>query len=80
MNFLDAPRGVALLAAAIAMAGLSACGERESDLSDLATASGLPSTASPSAVVIGVVPAEPGPAPAPPSANEEKADPYRRTQ
>lgn len=62
MNFLNAPRGVALLVAAIAMAGISACGERESDVPDGSNVSeltGLPSTASPSAVVIGVTPAEP---------------------
>lgn len=76
MNFLNAPRGVVLIAAAIAMAGISACGERESDLSELTTASGLPSTASPSAVVIGVAPAEPSSdtAQTTPVAAEAKAD------
>ena len=60
MKALHARRGLALVVAAIAAAGIAGCSERESDLPDAAPTdvTGLPSNASPSAKVIGVAPRE----------------------
>ena len=58
--------GARVIAAAFVIAGAAACGERDTNLSSRdadgasqATKSGLPSDASPSAVVIGTAPAQP---------------------
>ena len=60
MTTLHTRRVLALLVVAVAAAGLAGC-DRESDIPDAGpvTETGLPSSASPSAVVIGVMPAEP---------------------
>lgn len=59
MKTLHTRRVLTLLVVAIASAGIAGC-ERESDLPGAVsvTETGLPSSASPSAVVIGVVPSE----------------------
>lgn len=60
MNKIHAPFGAALLAAFAAVGIITACGERETEVKAMAAldANGLPSTASPSAKLIGVPPSE----------------------
>ena len=82
MNKIHAPFGAALLAAFASVGIITACGERETEVKAMAAldANGLPSTASPSAKLIGVPPAEAtsaetaGTAPASPSAAAAKSD------
>src|SRR5688572_19780900 len=59
MKKLHAPVGAALLAA-FAAVGITACGDRETEVKAVAAldANGLPPTASPSAKLIGVPPTE----------------------
>jgi hypothetical protein len=60
MKTLHAQRILVLLVVAVVTAGAAGCSERESDLPNATSTdlTGLPSSASPSAKVIGVAPAE----------------------